>query len=60
MAENIKLRKRNFTVNEGYFYTIENDRDNLLQKTDDGNTAFSYPSIFSEYKQKMGSNIFGF
>jgi len=43
MAENIKLRKRNFTVNEGYFFTIEEDRDNLLQKTDDGNTAFSYP-----------------
>lgn len=43
MAENIKLRKRNFTVNEGYFFTIEDDRDNLLQKTDDGNTAFAYP-----------------
>jgi len=43
MAENIKLRKRNFTVDQGYFYTIEEDRDNLLQKTDDGNTAFSYP-----------------
>jgi len=43
MAENIKLRKRNFTVDEGYFFTIEEDRDNLLSKTDDGNTAFSYP-----------------
>lgn len=43
MAENIKLRKRNFTVSEGYFYTIEEDRDNLLQKSDDGNTCFSYP-----------------
>ena len=43
MAENIKLRKRNFTVNEGYFYVLEEDRDNLLAKTDDGNTAFSYP-----------------
>lgn len=43
MAENIKLRKRNFTVSEGYFYTVEEDRDNILAKTDDGNTSFSYP-----------------
>jgi len=42
-TENIKLRKRNFTVDQGYFYVMEEDRDNLLQKTDDGNTAFSYP-----------------
>jgi len=42
-GENIKLRKRNFTIDQGYFYTFDNDQDNLLQKTDDGNTAFSYP-----------------
>jgi len=42
-SENIKLRKRNFTVVDGYFYTIDEDQDNLLQKTDDGNTSFSYP-----------------
>lgn len=41
--ENIKLSKRNFTVEEGYFYTIDESQDNLLQKTDDGTTAFSYP-----------------
>jgi len=41
--ENIKLRKRNFTVDQGYFYTFDEDQDNLLQKTDDGTTAFSYP-----------------
>lgn len=41
--ENIKLRKRNFAVDQGYFYTFDEDQDNLLQKTDDGTTAFSYP-----------------
>jgi len=47
-TENIKLIKTtyqqaNFTVDQGYFYTIDNQQDNLLQKTDDGNTSFSYP-----------------
>ena len=42
-SENIKLRKRNFAVHDGYFYNIDEDQDNFLQKTDDGNTAFSYP-----------------
>jgi len=42
-SENVKLRKRNFTTVDGYFYTIDEDQDNLLQKTDDGNTSFSYP-----------------
>jgi hypothetical protein len=42
-SENIKLRKRNFTIDDGYFYMIDDDQDNLLKKTDDGNTAFSYP-----------------
>lgn len=44
--ENIKLNKStqaNFTVNKGYFFTFDYSQDNLLQKTDDGNTAFSYP-----------------
>lgn len=45
-SENIKLIKSqqdNFTVDQGYFYTFDHDQDSLLQKTDDGNTAFSYP-----------------
>lgn len=45
--ENIKLIKTqqsNFTVSEGYFYTFDYSVDSLLQKTDDGNTAFSYPT----------------
>lgn len=45
-TENIKLIKGqqdNFTVDQGYFYTFDHDQDSLLQKTDDGNTAFSYP-----------------
>ena len=40
---NISIRKSNFTVNNGYFYTFDEDMDALLQKTDDGNNAFSYP-----------------
>lgn len=43
MATNIKLTKQNFTVVGGYFYTFDEAQDALLQKTDDGNTAFSYP-----------------
>ena len=43
MATNINIRKSNFTVSDGYFYTFDEDMDALLQKTDDGNTAFSYP-----------------
>ena len=41
--ENLKLMKRNFTVDQGYFYMFDEDQDNLLQKTDDGNTSFTYP-----------------
>jgi hypothetical protein len=40
---NINIRKSNFTVSDGYFFTFDEDQDALLQKTDDGNTAFSYP-----------------
>lgn len=43
LVANIKIRKNNFTVENGYFYTFDDDQDALLQKTDDGNTAFSYP-----------------
>jgi len=46
MAENIKLNitnQPNFAVYQGYFYTFDYVQDSLLQKTDDGNTAFSYP-----------------
>jgi len=42
-SENIKLRKRNFTASDGYFYMMDEEQDGLLQKTDDGNTAFTYP-----------------
>jgi hypothetical protein len=46
MATNIKLisgQQQNFTVDQGYFYAFDYSLDNLLVKTDDGNTAFSYP-----------------
>lgn len=41
--ENIKLRKRNFTIVDGYFWTMDNDIDSVVLKTDDGTIAFSYP-----------------
>ena len=41
--ENLKLTKQNFTVDQGYFYSFDQGQDSLLQKTDDGNTSFSYP-----------------
>jgi len=41
--ENIKFRKRNMTVSDGYFYTIDDDSQNLIQKTDDGTTSFTFP-----------------
>jgi len=41
--ENIKLRKQNVVVVDGYFYSIDHDLDSLIVKTDDGTQAFSYP-----------------
>ena len=40
---NLKLRKGNFVVDQGYFYSFDESNDVLLQKIDDGSTAFSYP-----------------
>lgn len=41
--ENLKFRKPHMTFVDGYFYMFDDDTDMLLQKTDDGITAFSYP-----------------
>lgn len=41
--ENIKLRKQNFVMVDGYFYMIDEDTDSLIVKTDDGSQAYSYP-----------------
>lgn len=41
--ENIKLRKPNVAVVDGYFYMMDEDVDALIVKTDDGTQAFSYP-----------------
>jgi hypothetical protein len=41
--ENIRLRKQNFTIVEGYFWTMDEDTDSIVVKTDDGSLAFSYP-----------------
>jgi len=41
--ENIRLRKQNFAVVGGYFWTVDDDIDSLIVKTDDGTLAYSYP-----------------
>jgi hypothetical protein len=41
--ENVRLRKQNFTMVDGYFYFMDEDTDSLIVKTDDGTQAFSYP-----------------
>jgi hypothetical protein len=41
--ENIVLRKRNMTMVDGYFYSIDEEQDALIVKTDDGTQAYSYP-----------------
>lgn len=41
--ENIRLRKQNFTVVNGYFWMIDQDVDAVIIKTDDGTQAYSYP-----------------
>lgn len=41
--ENIRLRKPNFAVVNGYFWMIDDDTDSLVVKTDDGTLAYSYP-----------------
>jgi len=61
MAENIKLlssQQRNFTVNQGYFYLFDYNQDNIIVKTDDGNTAFSYPLDTLIHTQQVVSTEF--
>lgn len=41
--ENVRLRKKNIVVVDGYFYMIDEDLDVLVVKTDDGTQAYSYP-----------------
>lgn len=41
--ENIRLRKPNFTIVDGYFWMMDEDTDSVILKTDDGTTSFSYP-----------------
>lgn len=41
--ENIRLRKQNFVMVDGYFYMMDEDTDSLIVKTDDGSQAYSYP-----------------
>lgn len=41
--ENIRFRKANMAFVDGYFYMMDNDWDELVQKLDDGGISFSYP-----------------
>jgi len=41
--DNIKFVKPNMEFVDGYFYTMDDTKDVLFQKVDDGSTAFVYP-----------------
>jgi hypothetical protein len=41
--ENIRFRKPNMAVVDGYFWMLDDDLDVLVAKTDDGTQAFTYP-----------------
>lgn len=41
--ENIRFRKPNMAVVDGYFWMLDDDLDVLVAKTDDGTHAFTYP-----------------
>lgn len=41
--ENLRLKAPNFARVNGYFYHITQEADSLVQKTDNGSNAFSYP-----------------
>jgi len=41
--ENIRFVKPNMEFVDGYFYTMDESSDMLVQKVDDGSTAYSYP-----------------
>ena len=43
MVQNIRLIKKNMTRIGGYFYSFDEATDSMVQKTDDGTVAFSYP-----------------
>ncbi len=43
MVQNIRFLKKNMTRIGGYFYSFDETLDTMVQKTDDGTVAFSYP-----------------
>lgn len=43
MVKNIRLLNRNFTRDDGYFFSFDHQTDTMIQKTDDGTLAFAYP-----------------
>lgn len=60
--ENVRIKKGNFAIINGYYWTMDEDVDSLIVKTDDGTFSFSYPldtTITQEVKcmQYDGRNI---
>jgi len=45
--ENINFKYKNMCVHDNYFFTFDHDLDVLIQKVDDGSTAFTYPTDVS-------------
>ena len=43
MVKNVRLLNRNFTRDDGYFFSFDHQTDTMVQKTDDGTLAFAYP-----------------
>lgn len=41
--ENIRFRRPNITIVDGYFFSVDEDSDLVTLKSDDGTSAFSYP-----------------
>lgn len=41
--ENIRFRRPNMTMADGYFYMFDDDWDTLTEKVDDGQVSFAYP-----------------
>jgi hypothetical protein len=58
--ENIQLKYQNFTGGDGYFYNLDHAQDNLVVKTDDGNTAFTYPLDTAVSNQVVSLEYDGF
>ena len=58
--ENVRIRKKNIVVVDGYFYFMDEDLDVLITKTDDGTQAYSYPLDTTLSHQVLGLDHDGY